>query len=95
MDISEKIKYFRQKKGITINKLATLSGISQSYVRDLELGKKQPTVEYLSYICDALGITLEAFFASESTDKLYKAITMMSEEQKKKLTEFLQTLEKG
>ena len=65
MEIGERIKELRQKKGITVNKLANLSGVSQSYLRDIELGNKQPTVEYLSYICDALGISLSRFFSDE------------------------------
>lgn len=39
-----------------------LSGISQSYLRDIELGNKNPTVEILSIICSALEITLQDFF---------------------------------
>ena len=62
MDVGKRIKYFRQERGITVNKLANLAGVSQSYLRDIELGNKQPTVEYLSYICEALGVTMSAFF---------------------------------
>lgn len=38
-----------------------MAGISQSYLRDVELGNKNPTVEVLSYLCDALGISLLDF----------------------------------
>ena len=40
MDVGKRITFFREKKGITVNKLANLSGISQSFLRDIELGKK-------------------------------------------------------
>lgn len=36
MNIGERIAYFRSSKGLTVNKLANLSGISQSYLRDIE-----------------------------------------------------------
>ena len=39
MNVADRIKYFRQKNGITVNKLANMAGISQSYLRDIELGK--------------------------------------------------------
>ena len=40
MNVGEKITFYREKKNITVNKLANMSGVSQSYLRDLELGKK-------------------------------------------------------
>lgn len=71
MELGEKIKSLRQERGYTVNKLANMAGISQSYLRDIELGNKQPTVEYLSYICGALKISLEEFFSENSTDEIY------------------------
>ena len=94
METGKRIKYFREKKGYTVNKLANKSGISQSYLRDIELGSKNPTVEYLSYICDALEITLSAFFDDEQTDELTKEIKKLTSDQKEKLTEFLKTFKK-
>ena len=49
MNVGERIKELREKRGLTVNKLANLAGISQSYLRDVELGNKNPTVETLSY----------------------------------------------
>ena len=93
MDISNRIKYFRTQKGITVNKLANLAGISQSYLRDIELGNKQPTVEYLSYICDGLGISLAAFFNDEkSDDELSILINKLNYKQRENLTNFLKSL---
>ena len=90
MRVGERIKKFRLEKGITVNKLANLSGVSQSYLRDIELGNKQPTVEYLSYICDALGITLFTFFDDRNeNDEFYKAINRLNKEQKSALLEFI------
>ena len=86
MNIGERIKFFREKKKITVNKLANLSGVSQSYLRDLELNNKQPTVEYLSYICEALGITLEKFFSdNEKNDEISLIINNLNTEQKEAL----------
>ncbi len=65
MNVGKRITFFRTAKGYSVNKLATLSGISQSYLRDIELGNKNPTVEILSYICDALCITLQDFLIPE------------------------------
>ena len=97
MEIGARITYFRTAKHYTVNKLATKAGISQSYLRDVELGNKNPTVEVLSYICDALDITLLDFFNDETqqflcNDPLIAKIYALNPEQKKKLLEFLNSM---
>lgn len=62
MNIAQRIKQLRKEKHLTVNKLANIAGLSQSFVRDIELEKKSPTIESLSLICDALGISLSDFF---------------------------------
>ena len=93
MDVGKKIKELRLGKGITVNRLANLSGVSQSYLRDIELGNKQPTVEYLSYICEGLEISLSDFFEStKKNDELTYLINKLKPEQKDALIEFLKTI---
>ena len=97
MEIGKRITFFRTAKHYTVNKLATLSGISQSYLRDVELGKKKPTVEVLSYICDALDITLCDFFDMETEkrlidDPVYAKIYQLSAEQRKAIVDCLNIL---
>ena len=58
MDVGKRIVELRERKNMSTNKLANLAGISQSYLRDLEMDKKNPTVEMLSYICFALDISV-------------------------------------
>ena len=92
MDVGARIKYFREKKQITVNKLANLSGVSQSYLRDVELGNKQPTVEYLEYICYGLGITLKDFFNTNEKSSLDIALEKLTQNQKEKLMDFLNSI---
>ena len=68
MNVGKRITFFRTAKNYSVNKLATLSGISQSYLRDIELGNKNPTIEILSYICEALNISLREFLMSRQMD---------------------------
>ena len=97
MNVGERIRYFRTLKGYTTNKLANLAGISQSYLRDVELGNKNPTIETLSYVCDALNISLQDFF-NENTqnaiqnDLLIEKIYQLSEEQRNALLVFLNSI---
>lgn len=94
MEIHNRIQYLRKEKGITVNKLANLAGISQGHMREIELGIKNPSVETLSYICDALGISLKDFFDDDAfkriqDDELYHEIYKLSELQRKALLRFL------
>lgn len=97
MKIGKRITFYRNIKGMTVNKLATLSGISQSYLRDVELGNKNPTVETLSYICDSLDISLRDFFDDEIknnvvSNELIRKIYKLTENQRKSLLNFLNVM---
>lgn len=95
MDIGERITQLRIERNLTTNKLANLARISQSYLRDVELGKKNPTVEFLSYICYGLNISLESFFAESNADidpGLLTVIRRLTKEEQIKLADFLSTM---
>ncbi len=97
MEIGSRITELRERRGITTNKLANLAGISQSFLREVEMGKKNPTVETLSFICYALGISLREFFTVEAhpiNPFLQSAIEQLSEAQQIRLAEFLKEMEK-
>jgi len=95
MDIGGRIKRFRESMGWTKTRLAQMSGVSQSFISDIESGKKTPTVEVLGRICDALGITLADFFSSDRqadlTDtRLIKAINKLSPGEREALIRYIE-----
>lgn len=97
MDIGKRIEYFRKQKGYSVNKLANLSGVSQSYLRDIELENKNPTVAFLTIVCTALGISLQDFFNDDDTisianNPLLQRIYKLNPEQQEALIKFLDTL---
>lgn len=97
MDISKRIVELREMQGFSTNKLASKAGISQSYLREIEMGKRNPTIEVLSYICDALKISLRVFFSERDQDVhpfLQSALEKMSQEEQLKLAEFIHELKK-
>lgn len=53
----------------SVNKLANLAKISQSYLCDIELGNKNSIVDLLSWSCGALEITLKNFFDESYSEK--------------------------
>lgn len=98
MDIAARIRFFREQKGYTVNKLANLAGISQSYLRSVELGQKNPTIETLSELCWALDISLRDFFDEETLsslqhDELFQQMYRLNNEQRKAITALLKTFD--
>lgn len=57
MTIGERIRTIRKAKGLTQKDLAILSGTSEITVRQYETGKRQPRIEQLILIADALGVS--------------------------------------
>ncbi|MBP1542479.1 MAG: helix-turn-helix transcriptional regulator [Oscillospiraceae bacterium] len=95
MDVAARIIELRTQRGLTTNKLANLAGISQSHLRDIELGLRNPTVETLSYFCDALGVSLAEFFnepTQEISPFLISAVKKLSREQQDRLADFLNSI---
>lgn len=96
INIGERIAHFRIARGLTVNKLANLSGISQSYLRDIELGKNNnPTVEILDCLCATLGISLKDFFDIDSQfmdEPLMKEVCKLSVSQRENLYAFLKSM---
>ena len=98
MDIGNRITTLRKRKGLTTNKLATVAGVSQSYLRDVELGNKNPTVEMLSYICDGLGVSLQTFFSEQLEEIepcLQSALRSLSSEEQIKLAELVSLMKQS
>ena len=73
--IKKRIIYLCEQKNITINKLATLCGITQSTLSNIiSLRNNSTTVSTIKKICDGLEITLADFFDSEEFNFLEQEI---------------------
>ena len=90
-EVGRRIKYFREKQDWTQNALANEAGVSPTYIYQLERGLKNVTVEYLGYICHALGISLEEFFRSDSAET-ETPLDALTDDQRKLLNAFLNSL---
>jgi len=79
MNIGEAVKLriieLCNENNITINKLSTISGITQSTLNNIVSGKNQSTtISTIKKICDGLDITVNAFFSSKLFDNLEQEI---------------------
>lgn len=63
------------ERGLTINRLATLSALPPSSIKNILYGKSQnPKLLTIKLICDGLGITLGEFFSKPEFDALEQEI---------------------
>ena len=81
MDINEQLKYIierikaiRIRNGVSQMELSLRSNLSQSFIANLEKGKKQPSVLTLIRIAEALQVNPQDFFL-ESIDSETKEHT--------------------
>ncbi len=62
MDLGATIKKIRQQKGIKQNSLAEQSGITQTYLSQIESNQKEPNISILRTISEKLGMPLPILF---------------------------------
>lgn len=73
--VKNRILNLCEEKRITINKLATESGVAPSTIKNILYGKSQnPGIVTLKMLCDGLGITLTEFFNTEEFKNLEQEI---------------------
>lgn len=66
MAVRERILELCRENRITVNKLATISGITQSTLNNIVSGRNNSaTVATIKKICDGLNITIQDFFNAE------------------------------
>ena len=97
MDVGAQIRRLRESKRWTTNRLANQCGLSQSFLRSVELGEKGISVENLALICDALQLSLSEFFADTDRtaappDLLAEELQRLTPRQRQALAVFLQAI---
>jgi len=65
----EKLRTVRERRGLTMKELATLVGISESMVSQIERNKVSPAIDTLLSIAASLDIDLEYLFAEFKREK--------------------------
>ena len=95
--IGNRIAQLRKARGLTVNRLANKAGISQSYLREIELGHyDNPSIDVLDAICGALDISLQDFFCENKTstleDSLLKELEALTPNQRDQLRLFLKAM---
>jgi transcriptional regulator with XRE-family HTH domain len=55
--IGKRIRFFRERRGLTQKQLGTAAGIIEATVRKYEIGQRNPKPDQIKLIADALGVT--------------------------------------
>ena len=100
MDISKRLKDVRKTKDISVYKLSQLSGVSETHIRDLERGDKNPSIDTLYKLSAPLGISLPELlnetgnvsYLNEKEKMLVEYFRRLSDDKADALLEFLKTL---
>lgn len=73
--IRDRILHLCAERNITINKLATLSALPPSSIKNILYGKsKDPKILTIKKICDGLDLSLSDFFNSSEFEDLEPVI---------------------
>ena len=64
--VQKRIVQLCQERDISINKLSSISGVTQSTVNNIVNGRNNSTtIATIKKLCDGLGITIDTFFHSD------------------------------
>lgn len=66
MEIGKKLRMLREDKNMTIYRLTQVTGVSGHHIKGIEEGTRQPTIETLRRLTDALGSSLAEIFNDDT-----------------------------
>ena len=73
--IAKRIKDLCSERGITPNKLSTISAVPQATIKSILNGEsKNPGIITIKKLCDGFGITLGEFFSTPGFDGLEQEV---------------------
>ena len=73
--VRERILELCRERDIPINRLSSMSGVTQSTVNNIVSGRnRSTTISTIKKLCDGLGITIEEFFHSDLFRELEQEI---------------------
>jgi len=81
VNVATSLRELREARGISMRTLATKSGLSANALSMIERGKTSPSVSTLYKLADALGVSITAFFGTESEKK--QVVFLKSDERKR------------
>jgi XRE family transcriptional regulator, master regulator for biofilm formation len=92
--VGEILKFYRDERGMTINELSHLAGISKSYISSIERGlQKNPSIQVLQKLADTLNISLSQLLGFKSIDEEWLQLVKTAIEEGLTKQEFLEYIQ--
>jgi XRE family transcriptional regulator, master regulator for biofilm formation len=92
--VGEVLKFYRDERGMTINELSHLAGISKSYISSIERGlQKNPSIQVLQKLADTLNISLSQLLGFKSIDEEWLQLVKTAIEEGLTKQEFLEYIQ--
>lgn len=63
VQIGQLLKDLRDERGWSLHEFGLIVGMNKTYLGDIELGKRNPTINSLEKIVAGYGLTVREFFA--------------------------------
>lgn len=73
-----KLKHLRQERGLGLEDLARQTGLSKSYLHDLEKGKKYPKVDKIQDLARGLGVEYDYLVSRRASKKLQPLVDLFN-----------------
>ena len=73
MEVGKKLRLLREKNNMTMYRLTQITGVSGHHIKGIEEGTRQPTIDTLRRLTEALGASMAEFF-SDSNDCSYLSV---------------------
>src|SRR5437867_3877403 len=73
-----KVKSLRQERGLSYQQLAEHSGLSLSYLHDIETGKKYPKADKILTLAKSLGVDYDYLVSLHASKKLQPIIDLIN-----------------
>ncbi|KML07903.1 MULTISPECIES: helix-turn-helix domain-containing protein [Burkholderia] len=98
--LGEKLRDLRKQKGLTLEKLAEMAGMSKSYLWELENRESQrPSAEKLTQLADVLGVSASYFIEEDvrapeerhKDEAFYRNYQKLDSDSKEQLRRILET----
>jgi transcriptional regulator with XRE-family HTH domain len=67
-NVGSQLRKVRRRSNLTLDQLAASSGVDRGTISRIELGHVSPRIDTISFLCEAMGTNLNAFFGAPEAD---------------------------
>ncbi|MBC7083533.1 MAG: cupin domain-containing protein [Firmicutes bacterium] len=85
MKMGERLRAIRTAKGLTLREVSQLSGLSLSYIAQIERDEVNPSISSLRKLTDSLGIKLSALFDETEEEPTPRSEVLVRSHERKAL----------